>query len=140
MGALPGGPRPVLQLPSEWLRNSRVGWIAWHHQPIDGGMGWGLSTGSAAARRAALGELPLVSDIEAATAGLPVVSRSSWSEEAAGGFHYVVLYATEGPSAGRSRRRRGVRRVLGAPFYDDGAVVAWLVPGLGVAPPSLAIP
>jgi len=134
IGQLEGGPRPILQLPSAWLRNSRVGWIAWHHQPIDGGMGWGLLTAQADARRAALSEVPLVAALEAAEAGR-VLRRASWSAEEAGGFHYVVLYATEGPGADRGRRQRVVSGVLGEPFYDDGAVVAWVVPGVGSLPP-----
>lgn len=134
IGRMPGGPRPILQLPSPWLRNSRVGWIAWHRQPIDGGMGWGLMTEHAEQRRRLLRALPLVRDLDRAVEGAPVARRTAWLPAEAGGYHYVVLYANEGPTAERQRLRRAVHAVLGAPFYDDGAVVAWVVPGVGTLP------
>lgn len=134
MGKMDGPVRPILQMPSEWLRNSRVGWIAWHRQPIDGGMGWGMRVEDAEQRRAQLRQIPMVDAIHRAAAGETVSSSPSWSEEDAGGYHYVVLYATEGPTAERASLRRGAHAVLGVPFYDDGAVVVWAVPGVGEQP------
>ncbi|MEL6342135.1 MAG: hypothetical protein AAFV53_03320 [Myxococcota bacterium] len=135
IGDLQGGPRPILQMPSAWLRNSRVGWIAWHHQPIDGGMGWGMMRDRAEAHADSLSTLPLMRAIRRAQVDADYVPPARWLPEEAGGYHYVVFY-NEGPSSERGPVRRGLKRVLGEPFYSDASMLFWAIPGMGEIPPE----
>ena len=116
------GTHPILQLPGAWLRNSRVGWIPWHGQPIDGGMGSGM--GLAPPQR----DIPMLTMIDSASLDPDMRGPAVFTEEEAGGFHYVIFY-NEGPSEQRGPMRRGLRRVLGAPFYGDSSMMVWAVPG-----------
>jgi hypothetical protein len=117
------GTHPILQLPGAWLRNSRVGFIPWHGQPIDGGMGSGMGV-TAPAR-----DLPLLTLIQRASRDPDVHGPSSFTEAEAGGFHYVIFYS-EGPADQRGPLKRGLRRALGEPFYSDPSMIVWAVPGL----------
>lgn len=137
LGALEGV-HPLLQLPLGKLRNSRVGWIPWHQQPIDGGMGWGLMPEHVAARRERLAEIPLVSVLEDALADEKVRIKTDWTAEEAGGYHYIVLYLTELDGTGRQQTMLRLRRALGPPFYRDAETVVWAVPGVGrPLPPAI---
>jgi len=117
------GTHPILQLPGARLRNSRVGWIPWHGQPIDGGMGAGMQGADAPSEGA------LLRLIEEAARDPAVRGPEAFTEAEAGGFHYVIFYQA-GPAAERGPLKRGLRRVLGAPFYAGPSMMAWAVPGL----------
>lgn len=122
LGALEGT-HPILQLPGSWLRNSRVGFIPWHGQPVDGGMGSGM--GITPPER----DFMMRALIEEASRDPDVYGPGRYTEEEAGGFHYVILYS-EGPSRQRGPLRRGLKRALGEPFYEDSVMRVWAVPGL----------
>ncbi|MFT5680994.1 MAG: hypothetical protein ACI8RZ_001900, partial [Myxococcota bacterium] len=117
------GTHPILQLPGQWLRNSRVGFIPWHGQPIDGGMGSGM--GVVGPPR----DFMMMRLIEEASRDPDVHGPDGYTEEESGGFHYVILYSA-GPSDQRGPLRRGLKRALGEPFYEDATMRVWAVPGL----------
>ena len=131
-----GGQRPILNLPFNIPMGTTMGFAAWHRQPIDGGLGpWFYGHAGHRRRR---GEVQLWRTLTAALDGKRVRPPARWTAPQAGGFHYVVLYHHAFDPHDVPRRVARVTGVLGPPCARTGLMSAWVVPGVGQAPPIRA--
>lgn len=123
-------PSPVLQLPTGKLVNSAVGWQAFHHQPIDGGLALQVD---ALRHRLGLGGSRLQAMLDQAGGPDAAPPPPAWTEALTGGFHYVVLYSIDNPRLYR-RRVQQLSTLLGPPFLVDDDAAGWALPGVSEPP------
>lgn len=128
------GTHPILELPLG--QGIRLAWQIWHHQPIDGGMAWVVPAGRSEAWKRRARELPLWRAATSALAGEVVEHPAPWTTEETGGFEYVLL-SHGGPGSREFGGAGKLDELLGPPFYCDGAVAVWAVPGVSAVPPGL---
>jgi len=112
-----------------------VGFIGWHHQPVDGGVGWGISVVRTPGYEERRRSVPLMAAMQAIQDhdSAPPHPRP-WTADESGGFHYVAMYPGALAHDGIAHVT-AMEQQLGRPFYCDWVVVVWAVPGVGEVPP-----
>ncbi len=128
------GVHPILGFPTDSLPNGMMGFIPWHHQPIDGGMAWSRAEVHSAASRERDATVPLIAALQVlqTTDRLPPLP-DPLTDADAGGFHYLVLYQ-QGARRRRARLEAAITDALGEPFYRQRMVTVWALPGLAELP------
>jgi len=128
------GTHPVLGFPTDSLANGMMGFIAWHGQPISGGMAWSRAEVHSDASRQRDADVLLIAALQSLeTTGRFPRLPEPLTDTDAGGFHYLVLYQ-QGARRSRRRYEAAISAQLGEPFVRSPMVTVWTLPGLTTLP------
>ena len=114
---------PVMQMPMGGM--GHVKWLAYHRQPIDGGLGDAHGYMTPAAYRARVEEEPVLSALRQISRGEPVTAQppDPESELCDLGFHYLVYWKRE---PGFSEISRPLSELVGRlPDHEDPLAQTW---------------